>query len=59
MKEIKNNLYSQFKSYYIEIKNSIELENKWDIICEYNINKDKLNKEIQILNCFEEAKKNI
>ena len=27
------------------------------IICEYDIKKDKLNKPIQILNCYEEAKK--
>ena len=57
MNEIKNNLCSQFKSYFIDIKNSIELEYKWDIICEYNINQYELNKEIQILNYFEEAKK--
>ena len=28
-----------------------------NIICEYNIKNDELNKQIQILNCYEEAKK--
>ena len=38
------------KSY---IKNIIECINQNEIICEYNIKKENIGKEIQILNCEE------
>ena len=60
-----NDLKNNFKEYYIncldimnnklKIKNNIKIMNLNDyILCEYNINKEDLNKDTQILNYFKE-----
>ena len=64
----KNDEKNNYKKYYIDLlemmndqiknKTNIELIDLNYIICEYgDIIKDKLNEPIQILNCYEEAKK--
>ena len=60
---------NNYKKYYIDYLNKlnkkIEIEEniniinlgKKEILCKYNIKKEELKNEIQILNCFEEVKK--
>ena len=65
-----NDEKNNYKKYYIDIlkKVNAQLENKLNInfinlkrdnyiICEYNIKKDKINQQIQILNSYEEIKR--
>ena len=63
-----NDLKNNFKEYYIncldimnnklKIKNNIKIMNINDyILCEYNINKEDLNKDSQTLNYFNEELK--
>ena len=65
-----NDEKNNYKKYYIDILGKLnnQLENKLNIIflnlkgnnyiiCEYDIKKDKLNQEIQILNSYEEVKR--
>ena len=65
-----NDEKNNYKKYYIDILGKLnnQLENKLNIIflnltgnnyiiCEYDIKKDKLNQQIQILNSYEEVKR--
>ena len=65
-----NDEKNNYKKYYIDILGNLnnQLENKLNIIylnltgnnyiiCEYDIKKDKLNQQIQILNSYEEVKR--
>ena len=54
--QIKNKININLIDFNVIDLNLLKNKNN-NIICEYNIKNDELNKQIQILNCYEEAKK--